>query len=223
VPLPDRLQSYNYFSRFAPQSILHPQLLAAVNLARPLEQLRSTWQAAGDADTVDRMLFLDWKFTLADNDLRKVGRMCELAGMSVRYPWLDDRVVALSMRLPGSWKVRGRELRWFVKRALRGFLPEEVIHKPKHGFGLPFGVWMRTHDRLRQLAGDSLASLRRRDLVRPDYIDELQRLHREEHAPYFGEFIWVLMMLEQWLAAHENTASLPLAAAGQRHAQVSNA
>jgi asparagine synthase (glutamine-hydrolysing) len=200
VPLPDRLQSYNYFSRTAPAEILHPELLAHVDLARPIAQLRDTYAAAGDTDAVNKMLFLDWKFTLADNDLRKVGGMCELAGVEVRYPWLDDRVLEFSMRLPANWKVRGQQLRWFVKRALTGFLPDEVIHKPKHGFGLPFGVWMATHPQLRQLAGDSLSSVRRRGLVRPEYIDELQRRHRDEHAHYYGEFIWVLMMLEQWLA-----------------------
>ncbi len=200
VPLPDRLQSYNYFSRTDPAEILHPEMLARVDLTRPLAQLRSTYAGAGDTDAINKMLFLDWKFTLADNDLRKVGGMCELAGVEVRYPWLDDRVLDLSMALPANWKVRGQQLRWFVKRALTGFLPDEVIHKPKHGFGLPFGVWMATHPTLRQLAGDSLSTLRRRGLVRADYIDELQRRHRDEHAHYYGEFIWVLMMLEQWLA-----------------------
>jgi asparagine synthase (glutamine-hydrolysing) len=199
VPLPDRLQSYNYFSRTPAREILHPDLLRSVALKRPIEQLRAVYERAPGGNAVDRMLFLDWKFTLADNDLRKVSQMCELAGVEVRYPWLDEQVVDLSIRLPGNWKVRGRQLRWFVKRALSDLLPPEVIHKPKHGFGLPFGVWMRTHAQLKQLAHDSLATLRRRDLVRPDYLDELEKRHRDEHAPYFGEFIWVLMMLEQWL------------------------
>lgn len=202
VRLPDRLQSYNYFSRTPALEILHPELLAQVDLERPLTQLRSVYNESASPDPINRMLYLDWKFTLADNDLRKVSRMCELAGVEVRYPWLDSRVVDLSMALPGDWKVRGRQLRYFVKRALRGFLPAEVLHKPKHGFGLPFGLWMRTNPLLRELAHDSLANLRRRRLVRADYVDELERRHREEHAPYFGEFIWVLMMLEQWLQQH---------------------
>jgi asparagine synthase (glutamine-hydrolysing) len=207
VPMPDRLQSYNHFSRSLAADILHPELLANIDLGRPLAQLRATYATPRDADVIDRMLFLDWKFTLADNDLRKVGGMCELAGVEVRYPWLDDRLVDFSTRLPARWKVRGQQLRWFVKRALTGFLPDEVIHKPKHGFGLPFGVWMATHPGLKELAGDSLASLRRRALLRADYIDELQRRHREEHAHYYGEFIWVLVMLEQWLTQREARAA----------------
>jgi asparagine synthase (glutamine-hydrolysing) len=44
-----------------------------------------------------------------------------------------------------------------------------------------------------------MASLRERRLIRPDYVDTLVRRHREEHAAYYGEFLWVLMMLELWL------------------------
>ena len=49
------------------------------------------------------------------------------------------------MGLPPDWKLRPFKLRWFFKEALRGFLPDEIITKKKHGFGLPFGVWMGRH------------------------------------------------------------------------------
>ena len=88
------------------------------------------------------MLFLDWKFTLHDNDLVKVNTMCELAGVEVAYPMLDQALVDFSRRSRG-WKVRNGQLRWFYKRAMQGFLPDEIINKTKHGFGLPFGVWTR--------------------------------------------------------------------------------
>jgi len=107
--------------------------------------------------------------------------------------------VDVSLRVPGPAKVRGRKLRYFVKRALTGFLPPQVIHKPKHGFGLPFGVWMREDRALQRLVDQSMQSLRERRLVRADYIDSLTRRHRDEHAAYYGEFLWVLMMLELWL------------------------
>jgi asparagine synthase (glutamine-hydrolysing) len=199
VPLPDRLQTYNYFSLQRPERILDPALLADINREDPLEQLRSVYHAAPAHSALDRMLFLDWKFTLADNDLRKVSRTCALAGVEVRYPWLDDRVVELSTRIPPSLKVRRRTLRYFAKRALTGFLPDEVIHKPKHGFGLPFGVWLKDVPALREVALDSLQALKKRGIVQPAYIDELIHRHQHEHAHYYGEFIWVLMVLELWL------------------------
>ncbi len=53
------------------------------------------------------------KFTLSDNDLRKVSRMCNAAGIEVRYPLLDEELVDFSCRLPVNYKVRYRRLHWF--------------------------------------------------------------------------------------------------------------
>jgi asparagine synthase (glutamine-hydrolysing) len=202
VPMPDRLETYNYLHREPPTSMLHPDFLAVVRTDAPLELLRTTYERAPSRALVNRMLYLDWKHTLADNDLRKVNRMCQLAGIEARYPLLDDALVEFSTRVPPQWKVRRTQLRFFVKRALADFLPRPVITKSKHGFGLPFGVWMQSYDPLRELVYDSLANLKKRALLRPDYIDRLLRLHREEHAAYYGEFIWILVMLELWLHSH---------------------
>ena len=93
-------------------------------------------------------------------------------------------------------------LRW-----LADFLPREIIDKSKHGFGLPFGLWMQTHPELRALANDSLSALRKRGIVQPAYIDRLLDQHRGGYASYYGVMIWVLMMLEQWLAQNSRAAS----------------
>lgn len=199
VPLPDRLQTYNYLARESSEALLHPELAARVDTELPLVEQRAVFAEPRAHDKLDRMLYLDWKYTLADNDLRKVMGGCSLAEIAVRFPWLDERIVDLSLRIPAAAKVRGSKLRYFVKRALTGFLPREVIHKPKHGFGLPFGVWMREDRALQRLVALSMDSLKERRLVRADYIDSLMRRHREEHAAYYGEFLWVLMMLELWL------------------------
>ena len=132
--------------------------------------------------------------------------MCRLAGVEVEYPFLDDAVRELAARVPARLKLRRLELRWFMKHALRDFLPVEVLRKPKQGFGLPFGVWMRTDPALAELARSSLASLAGRRFVRAEYIEELLRRHATEHATYYGVMIWVLMMLEQWLAEHADRA-----------------
>jgi asparagine synthase (glutamine-hydrolysing) len=202
LPMPDRLETYNFLHRTALAEVLTPDLFAAIRPSAPVDLLRETYARARSEALVNRMLFLDWKFTLADNDLRKVTRMCELAGTAVCYPMLDDDLVDLSLRIPARWKVRGTELRYFYKRALRDFLPRDTITKSKHGFGLPFGAWMKDHRRLQELAYDSLARLSRRGYLRADYLSRLVNLHREEHAAYYGEFIWALMMLELWLDGH---------------------
>jgi asparagine synthase (glutamine-hydrolysing) len=169
----------------------------------PRNLARHIWAGADAKHYVNRMLAFDWKFTLADNDLPKVSRSCELAGVEVSYPFLSDELAAFSARLPVAYKVRGAQLRWFFKRALRDFLPQKILRKKKHGFGLPFGLWLREHRGLQQLAGDTLTELKGRGIVRGAYVDEIVKLHRTDHATYYGVMVWKLIMLEQWFRAHE--------------------
>jgi len=85
---------------------------------------------------------------------------------------------------------------------MRGFLPDTVIDKKKHGFGLPFGVWTRTHAGLRGHATGAIESLRDRRLFEPAFLDRALALHSDVHAAYYGELVWILMVLELWFAAH---------------------
>jgi len=208
VPLPDRLQAYNYLHRHEPREVFSPGFLDAVRTEEPAELLRDEYHSALSRHAVDRMLFLDWKFTLHDNDLVKVNTMCRLAGVEVAYPMLDSRLVNLSLRMPAEWKVRRGTLRWLYKRALRDFLPREIIDKPKHGFGLPFGVWTATHPALRKLSEDALGSLATRGYFRTEFLRDALRMHQEVHAKFYGELVWVLMTLELWLQAHIPNARL---------------
>lgn len=198
TPLPDRLQDYNFLHRVPLDQVFTPEFLAAVDSEAPLAAQRECYARPDNASALNRMLYLDWKVTLHDNDLVKVNRMCQLAGIEVAYPLLDDAVVQLSCRIPSALKVRQGVLRWFYKRAMTGVLPEAILNKTKHGFGLPFGVWLKDHGPLQQLAYDSVAQLKERPYFRPAFLDQAIRLHRSGHAAYFGELIWVLMMLELW-------------------------
>jgi len=201
VPLPDRLQTYNFLNRLGARQIVSDELWDAVDGELPLKLDREIYNHPRSASRLNRMLYLDWHHTLADNDLRKVNRMCQLAGVEVEYPMLDDRLVEFSTRVSSQRKMPGNRLRDFYKRSVNDFLPREIIDKPKHGFGLPFGVWMSEHPGLQTLAADNLARMRRRHYVRPEFIDKIIDLHGDQHADYYGELIWVLMMLELWLTA----------------------
>ena len=197
VPLPDRMESYNFLNRIDPASIFSAEFLAQVDRHEPLALLQQTYRRAPTGSALNRMLYVDLKFTLADNDLRKVNRMCELAQMEVRYPMLDEALVEFSGTVPPALKLRGLQLRYFFKRALQNFLPPEILKKSKHGFGLPFGLWMNSYEPLRDIAHDNLNALALRGIVRQEFIRELISLHHE-HPSYYGVMIWVLMMLEQW-------------------------
>lgn len=202
VPMPDRLHMYNLLLRLGVAEVLTPSFLAQVDTQAPLRQQRAVWAAAQTASAVNRTLAYDWRYTLAESDLPKVCMTTELAGVSVGFPFLDDALLAFSLRLPAEHKLRGLKLRWFFKQALRGFLPDEIISKKKQGFGLPFGVWVVHHDGLRALAADSLRSLGTRGIVRQEFISSLMEQRLQEHPGYFGEMVWILMMLEQWLQKH---------------------
>jgi asparagine synthase (glutamine-hydrolysing) len=116
----------------------------------------------------------------------------------VGFPFLEQALVDFSLRLPTDYKLKGLKLRWFFKEALRGFLPDEILTKKKQGFGLPFGVWATRHEGLHAFAADALQSLRARGIAKPAFIDALLKEHLPAHPGYYGEMVWILMMLEQW-------------------------
>jgi asparagine synthase (glutamine-hydrolysing) len=202
IPMPDRLQIYNLLLRLGTADVLTPAFLAQVDQGAPARLQREVWGMARDARELNRTLAFDWRFTLAESDLPKVRGTTQLAGVDVAFPFLDDALLDFSLRLPESYKLRGMKLRWFFKEALRGFLPDEIITKKKQGFGLPFGVWANRHAPLKALALESLNSLAGRGIVRPQFIRTLVEQRLPEHPGYYGEMVWILMMLEQWLQSH---------------------
>ena len=202
TPLPDRSQDYNLVRRLGYGNVLTAGFLAQVNTDLVNQQQRQVWAQADCDDEIDRHLAYDWRYTLAECDLPKVVGTTALAGVSVGFPMLDDALLDFSMRLPGSYKLRGDTLRWFFKEALRGFLPDAVLTKTKQGFGLPFGVWMVQHDGLKRLAGEALSSAVSRGLVRPEFVRHLLADLLPQHPHYYGTLVWILIMLEHWLRAH---------------------
>ena len=198
VAMPARLETYNLLGRYGPTQVFTDEFLSAADINQPLASLVQTYEQCDANSLINRMLALDLKITLADNDLPKVAKACELAGLDVAFPFLTDDMVAFSAHLTPQQKLNGTQLRYFFKEALRGFLPDEIITKQKHGFGLPFGVWLQHHKPLQQLAIDSLNDLKARKIVNGAFIDQLVGQHLDEHAGYHGTMVWVLMMMEQW-------------------------
>ena len=121
--------------------------------------------------------------------------------MGVAFPMLDPDLLRFSLKLPDEYKLNGLKLRWFFKEALRGILPPEIITKKKQGFGLPFGVWATRHAELFGMAEDSVQGVVKRGLVTAAFADALMKRHLREAPGFYGEMVWVLMMLEQWMRA----------------------
>ncbi|KKO49315.1 asparagine synthase [Arsukibacterium sp. MJ3] len=203
VPLPDRLDSYNFLNRFNLTEMLNAALLEQVDTNQPAQQKRDRYNACLSSDAVDKMMYLDWKFTLADNDLVKVNQTCQLAGVEVRFPLFEKELVDFSCTIPASLKAPGQQLRDFYKRSFKGFLPDETLAKSKHGFGLPFGVWMKQQPKLQQITADSLASLKQRNIIKSSFIEQALATYQQGHSGYYGELVWIMVTLELWLQQHE--------------------
>ena len=199
VPMPDRLDMYNLLLRLGLHEVLTPEFLSQVNANEIRACQRATYEKCASPYQINRMLAFDWKYTLADNDLPKVIGTTDLAGISVGFPLLTDELIDFSLRLPAEYKLKGLQLRWFFKEALRDFLPEQIITKKKQGFGLPFGVWALRHDALRRLAEDALNSFGERGVIRANFIKRLREELLPAHPGYYGELAWIITMLEFWI------------------------
>jgi len=199
IQLPERLDVFNYVNRLGPVTLFEPEFAAQVEACGALHERRRLYQEADASSDVDRMLALDFKITLADNDLPKVTQMCEQAGVDVRFPFLAPALVDFSCRLPARDKVRRTRLRHFFKQAMRGFLPDAVLAKSKHGFGLPFGIWVTRHEPLRDCVHELLAAAEGRGIVSRARL-QVRRGHLLAEQPrYFGPLVWTIIALESWL------------------------
>ena len=207
VTMPARLETFNLLHQPEMQSMLESDFAANIDAHHPYDQQKAIWDAVDARTLTNRMLAYDWKFTLADSDLPKVRGASRLAGVSVGYPFLSRALTDFSLSIPPKWKLKGLKLRWFFKEALRDFLPEAILRKKKHGFGLPFGFWVLEHADLRDLVRDALQGISRRGVVRPQFVSALFDRHLAEAPGYYGEMVWILMMLELWLLAQENATS----------------
>ena len=153
-----------------------------------------------DHDT-NRLLYLDMKFTITDNDIRKVTQMVEAAGIQVRYPLLDRDLVDFTTTIPPRLKVKWGKNRYIFKEAMKGFLPREIIEKSKHGMGLPVTPWFKKNPEMRSLLYDTLFTGKTKisEYLKPDFISQMEKMFRNDTSSYYGDNLWVFLILELWL------------------------
>ncbi len=198
IPMPHRMETYNLLIRYGYQDVFTEDFLSNIDINEPASQINQTYHKAETTTLINRMLAYDWKYTLTDNDLPKVTKACELAAVDVAYPFLNSEMVSFSERLRPELKLKKTKLRYFFKEALRDFLPKEIITKQKHGFGLPFGIWLQENKLLQAQAADCLTDLKKRHIFRVNFIDKILSQYLHQHASYHGTMVWLLMMLECW-------------------------
>jgi asparagine synthase (glutamine-hydrolysing) len=208
IPNPRRVISYGVFLDNPPAEIFESGFLHQAPPEHWLDILERHHRTGNQRSELNRMMYTDVKVTLGDNDLPKVAGTAELAGVSVRYPLLDRQLVELAAAIPSDLKMKGFKKRYIFKKTMGPILPQKVLHKTKHGFGVPLALWLLQNPRLKELMFDVLndARTRQRGYFRPAFIQKLLDLHRTDHTAYYGEVIWHLLVLELWHRQHFEAA-----------------
>jgi asparagine synthase (glutamine-hydrolysing) len=204
IPNPRRIFSYGLFLTLDPKEVFEPDFLQRVPPEHWLDLIEGHFYNANASSELNRLLYLDLKLILSDNDVRKVSGTAELSGVQVRYPLMDHDLVELAGQLPARLKLKNFEKRYIFKQAMRKILPHKVLYKEKHGFGVPLAVWLLQNPRLQSLIQDTLGDrrTRQRGYFRPEFYDRLAKLHREGNLAYYGEIVWYLVALELWHRQH---------------------
>lgn len=94
-------------------------------------------------DEFDKMFAIDYKTYMVDNILHKVDRATMSVGLEGREPFLDQRIVEFVSRLPSDMKIKNGDKKWLLKEITHKYLPKEIMDRPKMGFGVPVGQWLR--------------------------------------------------------------------------------
>lgn len=207
IPNPDRFYSYNLLAEADNTEILTPGFMNQVNTRCFIDLARKHYQKAAPAQDTDRLLYMDMKFTITDNDLRKVTQMVEAAGIRVRYPYLDRDLVDFTTAIPPHLKVKYGKNRYIFKQAMTGFLPDAIINKSKHGMGLPISNWFRSEKILSEFLMDHLFSgaPKIHNYIRPEFMDTiLKAFKKDETTAYYGDTLWVYLILELWLRQEDS-------------------
>ena len=196
----ERMLSFQFLQTHVHAEIFEPDFLRTLGGYSVVDIPARHYSQATAREHLDRLLYVDLKITLADNDLPKVTSMSELAGIQTRFPFLDRAVADFSGRIPAGLKVKGFEKRYLFKRAFRELLPIEIIRKKKHGFGIPVANWIKSDKRMRELARDTLLSSRAfgRGYFRRQFIEELFRHHEQDDSTFYGDTLWTFLAVELW-------------------------
>ncbi len=147
-------------------------------------------------DEINRQIYLDMRYMMADSVLMKVDRMSMASSMEIRVPLLDHVLVEFLASLPGSWKLRGTETKHIFRAALKDLLPDKVVHRGKQGYSLPVKHLLREDlkDYMVSLLNDSRVI---RDNFDVSYVNRLIAEHCAGKSNH-NHILWALMNIAIW-------------------------
>jgi asparagine synthase (glutamine-hydrolysing) len=178
---------------------LRDQILLQTSELAPVPDYRQYWDDV-EGDDIARLLYLNIQTYLLDDLLVKADRTSMANSLEVRSPFLDSELVRFAATIPSELKLKGTTTKHILKQAFADLVPPEIVHRPKHGFGVPVGRWFRTS--WRDYIQEILLSPR---ALQRGYFDEggLRWLIDQHLSGQrdFGHALWTLLTLELW---HQN-------------------
>ena len=180
---------------------LESGVLAGIS-AEPLSQLDDPLPESGAEDPALRMMAQDMRSYLPDDILCKVDRAAMGVSLETRTPFLDPAVIALSTRLPIRMKIRGGVGKWALRQVLYQYVPRKIIDRPKAGFSIPVGQWLRGP--LRDWAEDMLSRdrLGADGLLNPDVVRQTWAEHLSGRRDWTVR-LWAVLMFQAWRRVQE--------------------
>jgi asparagine synthase (glutamine-hydrolysing) len=206
LPLPTRLHGAALLQQYDAHEVFDPRFLAAVDPSAPPATVEQSWWLAQARHPLNRMVALDLQYRVGERSLPTHLRALDMAGVAVAFPYLSDAMLAFAARLDPECKSVGAGPAGLFADALRTLLPRRLAQAHGHGMAPAIGRWLLADARLKGLAFDSLADLRKRGIVRAGFLDQLLSRSLAEDPGRHGRMIWMLMMLEQWFAQRKSVA-----------------
>jgi asparagine synthase (glutamine-hydrolysing) len=165
-----------------------------------LDQLLDEAEVAGFSD-LNQVLYLDTLFGLPYDMLFKVDISSMFHALEVRVPLIDIEVARIAFSFPGAWKLKGSQSKWIMRQVAQRYLPPEILKRPKRGFAIPIGEWIRTD--LKPLFQETLDPVRVRQggILKPAGIERLFSEHLSQKHDRFWE-LWSLFVFERWRAKY---------------------
>jgi asparagine synthase (glutamine-hydrolysing) len=188
-----------YFDERDRFDLYTPEFRESLGTSRTAPSVIATPYLESDAtDEVNRLLDVDMQTYLPGDLLVKMDIASMAHSLEVRSPLLDHELMELAASLPGAWKLDGGVTKKVFKDALRPWLPERILDRPKWGFAVPLGRWFRSE--LRQVPREIL--LDSRSIDRGFFRESRVRGIIDEHesgAYEHANKLWALIQLELWL------------------------
>jgi asparagine synthase (glutamine-hydrolysing) len=180
------------------KKILSRELQHTFNRDRLVEEIWSYGEEYPHEDRMTRLQYLDLKLYLQECILVKVDRASMASSLEVRAPFLDHELVEFVMGLPSEWKLKGFTSKYILKKAMKNRLPDEVIKRPKKGFGVPIAKWAKgpLNPLLRELL--AFDRVRKEGFLNPEYVNQLFQDHLLNKRDNRKQ-LWTLLIWELWM------------------------